>query len=324
MKKSPIVQRIKRLRSRQSTSAWVQNYKPGTRATRGEAPSISNPTLIRRCPKFGRDLHALSHTELKCLMLGLWLDNIIDVNEQKVLQPFESPHPLTNHPLATGLRLPKLKGMYSAYKTLGAEDLYPLVNLGKSHESRIIPMLFEGDILFYLKDDIGPYCVNWTVKASEEQFYKKNPDEISVLQSPEEKERVAIRHAAEDLYYDDAGIPTHRITAKNFSINFNRNLKTAYSWSLRLNSKLKELVPITKLVIENTMGSGDTGVDFGLYICKRYKVTTYEWRIILYSLIWLRKININLEKPFFIDQPLTSHKKDNAEPWLVLLKRSQS
>lgn len=323
LKNSPAVRRIKRLQKRQSTSAWVKDYKPATRAVRSEAPSISQSVMISNTPKFGRDLHALSYTECKCLILALWLENVVDVHEQKVLQPFESPHPLMNHPLAAGLRLGKIKGMYSAYKSLGAEDIYPLINLGRDHESREIPMLFEGDILLYLKDDVGPYCVNWTVKENTDQFYKKSPDDIASLQSANEKELIFVRHAAEELYYADVGIPTHRITGENFSTNFNRNLKTAYIYSLRLSNKLQELLPKAKLLVENTMGSGDSGVSLGLFFCKRYRITAYEWKTLLYSLIWLRKININLDKPFYIDQPLTSFRKDNAAPWLNLLKRIQ-
>lgn len=323
MKTPPPIQRLKRLRSRQKTSAWTKNYVPGTHATRKEAPSISQATIIRNTKKFGRDLHALSATERAALLVALWLPSVLDVHEQKILRPYLSPHPLTNFPPARGMQLPELKGMISAFERLEAIEDYPeLTTTTDDKGKRIcVPDLFEGDVLLYLKDDAGPYCVNWTIKRNAEQFRIANPGDTEFLQSKKAAEKARIRHAAEELYYLDAGIPTYQVTTANFDKNIIRNLRSAYARQLQLNQKLESHMPTAEILIRSTFGAGDTPLELGKYYCRKKRLNFDDWKVILYSILWQKKINFDLRKPFLIDFPVKISLEDNASSFVKITSR---
>ena len=316
-----VVKRHKRLLKRQPTSSWVKDYTPGTLAVRGEAPAISTATEIRNTQKFGRSLHALSQTETAALLLSLWLPEIVDVNEQRVLPPFESANPLAGFPPAKGKKLSHLKGVYSAYERLDAEELYGVIHLGKEREYPEVPVLYEGDILNYCIDAEGPYCVNWTVKRTADQFDQNRVDVPKKLQTKREKERAFIRHAAEEIFYTDVGIPTYKITSDLFSRALVRNLRTSYRWTIEMTSELQTLLPRAELLVRNSAGSGDTGVDLGEYFCRKSRISAYEWKILLYSLIWLRRLNIDLDKAFLIDQPIKIYREPNNRRFLPFIGR---
>lgn len=322
-KPSPQVQRIKRLRSRQKTSAWTRDYRPATQATKKEAPTISQATIIRNTKKFGRDLHALSATERDALLVALWLDEVLDVNEQKVLQPYKSPHPLTNFPLAHGMRLPELKGMVDAYERLGELKAYPELKIEIEGEGRkaSAPGLFEGDLLLYLKDDQGPYCVNWTIKRTQDQFKIANIGDTEFLQSEKNKKKAWIRHAAEELYYQDAGIPTYQVTSENFNKNLIKNLRASYPYQMRMNESLTGSMPSAEILIRSSCGSGDTLLDLGKYFCRKKGLVFDDWKVIVFTILWRRRLNFDLTKPFFIDAPITISPIDNRESFGKILAR---
>lgn len=316
-----VVRRHKRLLKRQPTSSWVKDYTPGTLAVRGEAPKLSIATEIRNTQKFGRSLHALSKPETAALLLSLWLPEIVDVNEQRVLPPFESANPLAGFPPAKGQRLSNLKGMYSAYERLDAEELYGVIHLGKEREYPEVPVLYEGDILNYCIDAEGPYCVNWTVKRTADQFDQFRVEVPKQLQTKRENEKALVRHAAEEIFYADVGIPTYRVTSDLFSRVLVRNMRTSYRWAMGMTSELQPLLPRAEMLVRNSAGSGDTGVDLGEYFCRKSRISAYEWKILLYSLIWHRRLNIDLDKAFLIDQPIKICREPNNKKFLPFIRR---
>jgi hypothetical protein len=128
-------QLIKRLTERQSASAWVQNFEHATEDLRDEPSIFSITTKIWGYLKFDMGPTVSVLTEPKWLTLGLFID--------AHKQPFEPPHPLTDHPLPSPPILRFCKEVYYTYKYLVLESLYQQVNVGNQHEPRKTPMHFK-------------------------------------------------------------------------------------------------------------------------------------------------------------------------------------
>lgn len=296
------IARVNRLIKRQSCSSWTENYQPGTRATREEAPRISNPRIFKAGIKTGRDMHAHSSIESRAMLAALYRRNVIDVHEQKVLRFNPSPNPMTNHPNCNGSGLPPLPGMYSVYQALGEAENYPRIRL-KAAEP--IPILLEGDMLLYVTDEHGLHCVNWTVKRKSDQFGMGNIENHPALQTETGKRKAFVRHAAEKAYYAQAQIPTYRITEETFTKTYCDNLEDCYTGRSRITQFLKPYLAEAADLLDSIIGTLETPRDVGEYVCSKYGLRNDQWMALFYSLVWEQRIQVDLEQRIFIDGPLT-------------------
>jgi hypothetical protein len=296
------ISRVKRLAARQPCSSWSQDYQPATRATRQEAPAWSIPRILRGKVKVKRDLHAMSSVEGDALLVALYEPSVVDIHEQKVLQFDASPNPMVNHPLLAAKNVQNLPGMYWAYQQLEAEDLYPII---KQKGAYALPDLLEGDLLLYVAGSSGLHCVNWTVKRHLDQFAIRRLEVPRELQTPEEAEKAMLRHAAEELYYQAADIPTIRVTKDTFPNRYISNLRRCYISRSRLTGTLVRHLPDAALLLNNVRGTGDTGVSVGSYFCRKRNITSAEWVVIFFSVIWEKHVPVDMFSPLFIDRPLS-------------------
>src|SRR3546814_10767981 len=89
---------------------------------------------------------------------------------------------------------------------------------------------YLGDILLYLRDEQGPYCVNWSVKARREDFFDRPAQRSAVATTPSGYcTTLSARHYLEQRYFADAKIPTHFIAAEDLDINVIHNLNSLYA-----------------------------------------------------------------------------------------------
>ena len=159
------------------------------------------------------------------------------------------------------------------------------------------------------------------MKREADQFERADPEIPKKLQTKRSSEKALVRHAAEEMLYQDVGIPTYRITSDLFSRVSVRNLRNSYRWYVELTVELQSLMPRAALLVKNSIGSGDTGVELGEYFCRKSRISAYEWKILLHSLIWLRELNIDLDKAFLIDQKIEIQKEPNNQKYLQLIRR---
>lgn len=217
--------RLRLIQRRQDPPEWGSSYEPAIQATRDEAPSISRASMTWS-NQLGRYCHALSAVEQKVLRFALYHPQLFELHEQRMLSPEPRPHPLEGHELAVNTDLPSLKGTINVCDRLGFMKLHPKISIShpEQFENMTVPWPFIGDFLLFLRDDTGPYCVNWTIKAEAAGFDKaihKRPKSRSKTAD----DAVRARHAIEERYYLDAGIPTIRIVDSSIPATLSHNLR---------------------------------------------------------------------------------------------------
>lgn len=306
-----MAQRLVTYRRRQPESRWGRDYQPAIRATPQEAPRISRPTILK--PELlGRDMHLLSTPEADAALLALHNPRVFDIHEQKVLSTIPTTHPLFGHPSAGGLQLSPLEGTVRVAHRLGILSNHPKVFLPESRgpDGSWIPFPFVGDLLLYLRDDEGPYCVNWTIKLTEEDFCRRGPRPLGRARTRSPDPQAELRHKLEEQYYADAGIRTIRVTGKLLDFHLIANLRDIFGWHGRDIDVDTLVQSIVCDWYRNRIDGCITGYDLTQQAAKHFKITQYAAKTILYRSVWKRDILVDLFKPFLIDRPVQPIARD--------------
>lgn len=297
---------------RQAKSRWWADYIPSILATPQEAPSRSHAITLNS-DKLGRNVHCLSRGEGAAAILALYLPNLCELHEQKMLAPWATVHPLSGFPGSRQVGLPSLRGLIDVAQDLGYLHLLPRVRI-ENPEDPLNPLIqifpYSGDFLLYITKDNGQhYCVNWSIKDTDISF--KRPFCAS-QKKPQGEEPMAIlaRHQIEESYYLDAGIRTVRIASENINNDLVNNLTQLF---LNHHTKIKLSISQRKYVLDKFRIALDIGIpphEVILGICARGEITTHECRTVLYQAIWNRELRVDLFKPVLINRPLRPEKQD--------------
>lgn len=167
--------RFETIVARQHSPKFGKDYQPSIRATREEAPADSSPAEVWS-ERLKRYVATLSEPERRVLSVALYCPWLFDLHEQRMLPYLPSAHPLSGHPVAAGLVLPATRGTVEVANELGYLRYHPIVAADGSdnHETdegqSPEPGCWIGDFLLFLKDPIGPYCVNLNIKQTRSEF----------------------------------------------------------------------------------------------------------------------------------------------------------
>lgn len=304
-------ERFEQIEARQEAIRWGAEYQPAMRATRDEAPKISRPSTMYSA-KIGRELHFMSQVERHVCLLALYHPRVFDIHEQHALQLVQQPHPLAGHKDAYGLALAPVRGTVAIANEMNMLSKHPVVSLQdkKSGEQYRHPFPYLGDLLLFLTDDNGPYCVNWSVKACRKDFLER-PDRrqgagCTTTISP----TLNARHRLEQQYFADARIPTHFIAGEDLNINVTHNLN-ALCAKAQAPSKLSfevqdELIHIFKSLV----GTTKTVLSLLPTLTERFHCGRAELLHTLDCAIWNRRILLDLYKPILVDKPLRTQRSD--------------
>ena len=321
--------RFKQILQRQSPPAFGRHYDPAIRATRTEAPARSRPAQVWSA-LLQRYIHTLSEAERKVLMIVLYCPWLFELQEQRMLAYLPAPHPLTGHPRAAGLSLPGFRGTLIVAEELGALRHHPVLTvdgpeaLTSDGTPMREPACWIGDYLLYLADDNGPFCVNLNVKATAAGF-KRSDDtngshEDSVIPDP----KVELRHTAEAIYYQDAGITTHQVAANTIDDIVVENLKVVMHWATPA-SRLPE--DCRASIVEAFLYGMDGGSP-PLEVMRALKLDQgldeQDIKSAFYRGIYQRKIRVDLFMPVLFDAPLALEKVDVLELYKHWFRRSGS
>ena len=161
--------RLKTIYSRQKSPIWDSSYLPSILATPQEAPSISRAYTLTPAKFDMREVHLISTPEMHAALLGLHYPNVVGLQEQRMLSPEPTVHPLWNFQGVDRLNLPPLKGVIDVAERLGYSDLLPKVKIENPKlPGEFKPIVFPwiGDLLWAISPSPGKiYCVNWTIKS---------------------------------------------------------------------------------------------------------------------------------------------------------------
>lgn len=314
--------RLQTIHSRQDESRWGRDYQASIRATREEAPSVSIATRIF-WPRYQRHIHSLSTPETAAVLLALYHPALFDLHEQRMLSPHPMPHPLTGHPRSRGAVCTPLKGTLNVAERMGHFKWHPTVkvSLGPSEKPIHIPSVWIGDLLLFLEDERGPYCVNWNIKKKKGDHAKPFERNHRGRASARAIERARARHSVEIAYYADAGIPTHDIAEEELPVNVVRNLECVYG---DVASKVKlpgARVSDIEAQFSADMAGGLPLVETYRFLLQSQRLSAEHSRVVLYRAIWCRRIRVDLFRPIVADKPLSPERKDVLAELSVWFRR---
>lgn len=301
---------LKRYKARQGTPAWGKDYEPAIRATPQEAPSISRPTMIRS-GMLDRDVHLLSKPEANAAFLALFHPNLFDLHEQRVLPTAPASHPLQGSPAGVGLRLPELPGTIAIAESLGALNRHPKVyyHFG-GDEFEWVPLPFVGDLLLFLRDTDGPYCVNWNIKLTEEDYLRPGPRPLGRVRRRQPEPDAELRHLIEEALYEAAGIRTVRVTGSQLDADLVANLRDLFGWHGRERTASEqqrlEVLELLRAAIDGPRPAYQVVKE----VAAKTSLTDYDVMVELYQAIWRRELRVDLFSPLLMTKRLVRERED--------------
>lgn len=320
-----MLNRLKEILRRQDPPAWSPDYRPAILAERNEAPSRSRALRVFS-PKLGRECHVLSAVELRALLLALYHPDVFEVHEQRMLAMEPRPHPLDGHPRAAGMVLAPVEGTISVAARLDYLHLHPWVAMEDDDgESLKVPYPWIGDLLIFLADEHGPYCVNWTVKATAEGFSGSIGSDRPVRDPKKDASKSCARHAIEEMYYRDAGIRTVRVTRKDIPDALDGNLRRLY---LSLGYKVDLPTDTRRRVLDRLQGcllTGQPPFEALLAMSRQFDVDVPALKAFMEQAIWHRQLRVELcGDPIFADRPLVPERTDVVRKYAHWFARGEA
>lgn len=300
--------RLKKIYMRQDSPSWGPEYTPSILATPQEAPSISHAFILTPEKLDGRETHLVSTPECHSAFLGLYLPQVVGLQEQRMLSPEPCPHPLWTYPGIDRTSLSPLKGLIDVAERLGYLDLLPRVYV----ENRLVPgekvsIVFPwvGDLLWAIRNSTGKiYCVNWPIKNSYLDFKRPAPPHVGKEVSKQATRKILARHEIEKVYYEDAGIRTIQVADEGIDHHVSANLRQLFLHHRRLINltadQREEILHKYRTALEMGIPPSEVILDF----MARRKYSKDQCRSLLWQAIWNRELRVDLFKPILINRPL--------------------
>lgn len=311
----PSAARLREILKRQDRPGWGQDYVPAIRATREEAPSRSRPSQIWS-ELLQRQVHALSEPEKFACLMALFHPWLFEMQEQRMLHYLPSAHPLDSHVRGAGAIRPILRGTLEISDALGLlkhHAMVPMPATEPGEAAGLMPFPWIGDLLLFLEDGAGPYCVNWTIKNSQEDFERaqqfgrpsRNPERANA--------RERARHQIEAVYYLDGDIRTQRLVRADFDTNLIANLEQLILWSKRKHPFAGDQVRDVIHCFKAAIGTPAPAMALVFDLARIHGCEAYDIKVVLHQALWERQLRIDLFQPFHIDKPLLPERRDPLE-----------
>jgi len=273
---------------------------------------MSRPTILTPRKLEGREMHLLSQPETAAALLALYNPDVFDIHEQRVLDTTPCAHPLAEHPLAMGLDLKPMRGTVEVADSLGVLGHHPklFAKVDEATAGTWVPFPYIGDLLLYLRDEAGPYCVNWTVKNELSAFQRRGPQLLHRPHDDSPDLGAIARHRIEAQYYEDAAIRTVQVTEDAIDRHLRYNLAQLFGWHRRpINASGDVRIQLLRFFESHV---GGTTVVNDLVICaqREHGLSRDDVLAVLNQDIWNRELSVDLFKPYLIDRPLRSPVQD--------------
>jgi hypothetical protein len=314
-------ERVLRMLASQREPRFGADYVPAIRAIRSEAPSVSHCAQLHY-DKLGRSLHALSLSEVSALLVATYHPELVDVHEEKLLLPGPAPHPFHGHPMAQGASLRPLLGTLSVAERLEDGRLHGRVTVVLGNDTVQIPAPYVGDLLLYLSDDSGPYCVNWSVKARAEDHGMPGPG-ASAKRRYDTKalKRAQFRSALEQIYYADAGIRTQQVAGDQIDATMASTLRRLFGHAMRPCALSRDQYEDLLVLYVAGLHSGTPPLDIALTFANRWRLRREDCFRVMYDAIWRRRLRVDLFEPLMMDRPLRPERRDVLDVYADWFRR---
>lgn len=310
----PSLARLKTILKRQNNPTWGLDYTPSIKAVRGEAPSVSHASILTPEKLSGREVHLLSLSECFSALLGLYHPNVVGLQEQRMLSPGPSAHPLHNFPGAVAGGLAPFKGIIDVAQRLGYLSMLPRVRIEDPENEgaqRDIVFPYIGDLLWAIRSADGRhYCVNWSVKDSESAFKRPFQHKRFITPQGQVSTEPLARHELERTYYADAGIRTVLVAGDAIDEHVGSNLRHLFLHHHRRINLSKEAQSELLTRFHSCLEMGTPPSELIVRLAGAGKYLIDDCKNVLYQGIWYRKLRVDLLQPILINRPLKPETQD--------------
>ena len=295
---------LKRILARQEPRRFLRDYQPSIRATRDEAPSKSSVFQIVS-PRLGREIHLLSTGERALALLALYHPKLADLHEQWMLPRWPAAHPLEGFPGCSQDRLPTFRGSTEVADRLGYLDVIPVLRSGG--EPIVFP--FIGDLLLYLRDESGYYCVNWNIKEREGDHALPGP-ECRPPYSAEALRKSRARFEIEVHTVLDAGIRTAALAHESINATVADNLSDLHSAQDFGAGLSASATAYAEQCFQRAIDVGDTPAEVVAYLVHRGLCSREEAIRAFKTAVFQRRIRVDLFRRILMDYPARPEQVD--------------
>lgn len=304
--------RLRQIKKRQWVQRWGRDYLPALRASPSEAPTCSMPSVLHPSKLDKRSFHLMSQNEVWIALLLLYHPGVWDVHEQRVLFPNPMPHPLDGHQRAQGQVFPRLKGTVDVATRLGVLSRHPRcrVTIGDTKGMAWFP--FTGDLLAFVQDADGPYSVNFSVKDRSDAFRKRTIRTGKPIRKHDELD-IVHRHALEQAYYADAGIPTRRVIGADIDFELRNNLLSLFKFDGQQTCVSTNAGAALIEYFRRHVGTTWKAYELIHHGAKLLSLDPSAVHVFLMQSIWNREIEVDMFSPILIDRPLKRPSRDPIE-----------
>lgn len=303
--------RLKTIYLRQESPSWEGDYVPAIQATPQEAPSISRAYILTPEKLGGREVHLLSTPERSAALLGLYHPNVVGLQEQRMLSPESSPHPLWTFPGIDRTNLPPFKGLIDVAERLGYLDLLNRLNIKNKDEfGGFISVVFPwiGDLLWAVRTSFGDvFNVNWTVKSTYSDFKRPSAKKAG---NARQLRKILARHEIEKAYYEDAEIRTIQVADEAIDQHVSWNLRQLFLHHRRQLGLTAEQREEILCKFRAALEAGVSPIEVILQFSERGTFTVNQCRSLFYQAIWNRELRIDLFHPILINLPQRQETRD--------------
>lgn len=314
--------RIQKMVDRQFPPRWGRDYVPAQLATSAEKPSITKSSMFHSA-KFQRYMHAIASTELPFIALALMHPALFELKEQWALCPGPYVHPMAGHPRAAGLLLPSTEGTLAVAIRLGLVKRHPRVLVKKKHgddPAEWATGLLLRDLLLFLEDDLGPFCVDWDIKRHDGDHGKPGPSPAHQRGSAGRIHSAAAKDAIYVECMRELGIGTVRVAATQLPRLLKNNLcRLAFAHSQDINlspAQFAMALDMFREAIVKGIPPNEVIDDLG-----QRGVPHDQARRVLEQGVWYGQLRIDLFSYWVNDEPMVPERQHPLDVYSDWFKR---
>lgn len=306
--------RVAEILRRQRAPVFGKGYEPSIKACREEAPSSSRFATVWSS-LLGRDIHTLSRPERAVLGILLYCpSSLFELQEQRMLPFVPAAHPLEGHPFAEGVELKMFRGTLAVAAELNCLPFHPVASEVKGGLKRDIPGCWIGDYLAFLKDAKGPFCVNFNVKETRDEFTVPAHGVSVKTNLARARAKNTARHRVEKQVYADIDIPTIEVAADEIPEILVANLELLLLWQKRGHGLTREQVQVVLDAFNDGLAVEASPLEVMAAVEVSHQINPYQQKTVLYQGIYRRALRIDLfESHLFIDKPMVPERRDVVE-----------
>lgn len=298
-----------------SAPGWINDHDPLIRAKPQEAPSASWASQLNTI-RHNRVVHAISQGEMNFVLHALYNPTLFEIWDQFELESLPGEHPLQSHPELTAKWLPNHRGTLTIADSLGVLKDHPMIKVQdpEDPDAKVwAPKTWIGDLLLFMFDSRGPYCVYWDVKDKRGKHDKPGPRTVSFRTTSRSTQRAAARYAVQRQLFAELKIRMVPVAAEDLDFDVSANLRQLFGWSLR-EPDIHPLIQTDLLECwRRGLEEGDPPFVCSSSLVKKTNLDLHECKRFFYQAIWGRILRVDLFEPIAIDKPMVPEDRDVLE-----------